>query len=231
MPESRVTSGELKVTQSDLHEKGCQLTKVWSDLFSLLSKYQADLMVKENEIEVLEQQLETKQQMLKSSTNNDTREVTNLQGEIQAKDLALAKYRADLLNSEEAMQRLQMEMRSNSELLTQCRAEVLENQEKLIKTRSDVDKLRFELTSKDEQLRVKDALLEKVQAQMLREVSELSVDVNSLRHKLNLEKTAHDETKKTLLSISKQNQVRNSNTERFTGHFPHRLWLMKTFFL
>ncbi|XP_064627505.1 uncharacterized protein LOC135487573 [Lineus longissimus] len=206
MPESRISSGELKITQSSLHEKGCQLTKVWSDLFSLLSKYQADLMVKENEIEVLEQQLESKQSMLKSTSDNDTREVTNLQGELQAKDLELAKYRADLLNSEEAMNRLQTEMRNNSELLTQCRTEVLENQEKLIKTRNEVDRLRFELTSKDEELRVKDTLLEKLQAQMLKEVSDLTADVNTLKHKLNLEKNAHDETKKTLLSISKQNQ-------------------------
>ncbi|XP_064628033.1 zinc finger protein 287-like isoform X1 [Lineus longissimus] len=193
--------------QAELHEKGALLSKVWSDLFSLFTKYQADLFVRENSISVAEKQMEFQKAQIKEmkaefveGQGNSSEELSKLQEELNAKELAISKLRVEFTTTDNLLHRVQNDLASHRDLLEETRTEMMEKQNRLVQIKMDNEKFKMELNVKDEQMSVKDRLLRKIQDEMRRENEEFKDRVRQLEEVLDSERRAHAATRRRLQS-------------------------------
>ncbi|XP_064627426.1 zinc finger protein 1-like isoform X4 [Lineus longissimus] len=191
--------------QTELHSKGAVLTKAWSDLFSFITKYQAELMVKENTIEIAEKEIDVRKkqlQELKPAVSAGNEEISRLQEEINTKERLLSKAQIELSVKEQMLQRVQSDLSSHKGHLDRSRSELFEKQGDLIRHRSDLERLKSELTIKEEQIQIKDNLLKKLQTQLMRENAELKeqleLEKRNAQLSLEAERRAHEMTKRSL---------------------------------
>jgi chromosome segregation ATPase len=206
MTESQETVQNMQV---DLHEKGALLSKVWSDLFSLFTKYQAELFVRENSISVAEKQMEFQKSQIEDikaglteGQGNKSEQLSKLQEELNSKEQAISKFKIEVTTTNNLLQRVQGDLASHQDLLDRTRTEMLEKQNKLVRMQMDNDKFKMQLNVKDEQLIVKDRLLQKIQDEMRRENEEFKERIRQLEEVLDSERRAHAATRRRLHSKS-----------------------------
>jgi chromosome segregation ATPase len=198
-------SSPLENMQTELHSKGAVLTKAWSDLFSFITKYQAELVLKESSVEIAENEIEQRKRQLeemKPVVDAGNEEICKLQEGIHTKETQLRKVQSELSVKELMLQRVQSDSVSNMELLEKSRAELLGKQNDLLRSRCDVERLKSELAVKQEQILIKDNLLKKLQNQLMKENAELKEQLEIERRALQLEKQCHELTKRTTMSPS-----------------------------
>ncbi|XP_064628242.1 uncharacterized protein LOC135487917 isoform X3 [Lineus longissimus] len=185
--------------QTELHCKGALLTKAWSDLFCFITKYQAELVMKENSVEIAEKEIKERKKQLeemKTVAGDDE----NLHDVICAKERLLRKAQSELSVKDRMLQRVQSDLSSNTELLEKSECDLLKRQNELVRYRGNVEQLKSELKIKQEQILIKDTLLKKLQNQLMKENAELKEQLELERRALQLEKQSHDLTKRTMLS-------------------------------
>ncbi|XP_064628260.1 zinc finger protein 768-like isoform X7 [Lineus longissimus] len=198
--------------QTELHCKGAVLTRAWSDLFSFITKYQAELVVKENSVEIAEKEIKERKRQLeemKPVVDAGNEEVSKLQDEIRTKERLLSKAQSQLSVKERMLQRVQSDLSGNMEMLEKSRSELLSKQNDVIRYRGDLERLRSELTISREQIQIKDNLLKKLQNQLMKENLELKEQLELERRSHELEKRSHELTKRSMMS-----QMQNENRKR-----------------
>ncbi|XP_064629743.1 zinc finger protein with KRAB and SCAN domains 1-like isoform X6 [Lineus longissimus] len=210
----------LKVMQNDLHSRGTDLSKAWTSLFSLLTKYQAELTVKENQIDIAERQLETRKQQL-SMLNDQVvspDDTSKLQEQLNQKELVLSRCQQELTNTSDMLNRVQSDLSSHMQQLERARHEQLQNHEKLLNYQSEITKLKSELMLKQEEIHIKDNLVQKLQNQLVRETSDLNAEISRLKENieshvrvLDNERRSHEQTRKSVRSLQ-QNKSRIGGT-------------------
>ncbi|XP_064628206.1 zinc finger protein 574-like isoform X3 [Lineus longissimus] len=191
--------------QTELHSRGAELTKAWSNLFSFITKYQAELFVKENSVEIAEKEIEQRKKQLaemKPVVDAGNEEITQLQDDIRTKERQLRQAQSQLSVKERMLQRVQSDLSCNMEMLENSRSELLGKQNEIIRYRGDLERMKSELTIKQEQIQIKDNLLKKLQNQLMKENAELREQLELERRALQLEKQSHELTKRTLSSQS-----------------------------
>ncbi|XP_064628268.1 zinc finger protein 236-like isoform X2 [Lineus longissimus] len=207
MPESHEenTAGTAENMQAELHKKGAVLTKAWADLFSYLTKYQAELTVKENTMEIAEKEIEIRKKQFEDMkpVSPDCEEFAKLQDEIHGKERLLTKTQSELTAKDQLLQRTNSDLTCNMEMLQQARNEVLDKQNDLIRYRGDIVRLKSQLAVQQEQVSIKDNLLKKLQTQLMKENDELKEQSELDRRALELERRAHEMTKRSLREIEK----------------------------
>jgi chromosome segregation ATPase len=211
MPESQEEStNPFPSMQAELHKKGAVLTKAWADLFSYLTRYQADLMVKENAMDIAEKEIDMRRKQLEDikSVTLDSEEFGKLQDDMHTKERILLKLQSEHCVTETQLRQVQSDLTNHMELLERSRSELLEKHADLIRYRGDVERLKSELTIKEEHIQVKDNLLKKLQSQLMRENAELKEEAELERRALLLERRAHEITRRALKE--KTQQVRSS---------------------
>ncbi|XP_064627198.1 zinc finger protein with KRAB and SCAN domains 8-like isoform X6 [Lineus longissimus] len=207
MPESQEEeSSPSENMQMELHSKGAVLTKAWSDLFSFITKYQAELTVKENAVEIADREISMRRKQLEEmkpmvEAGND--EISRLQDEIQTKERLLNKSQTELSMKVRMLQQVQTDLSCNMELLEKARSELLDRQSEHVRDTSDLERLKSELIIKQEQILIKDNLLKKLQNQLMKENTELRDQLELERRALELERRSHELTKKSLREKSK----------------------------
>ncbi|XP_064628105.1 zinc finger protein 853-like isoform X8 [Lineus longissimus] len=192
--------------QMELHSKGAVLTKAWSDLFSFISKYQAELTVKENAVEIAEREIDVRKRQLdemKPMVDAGNEEVEKLQEEIRTKERLLSKSQSELCVKEQMLRSVQSDLTCNMELLEKARCDLLDRQSELVRNRGDLERLKSELTIKQEQIQIKDNLLRKLQNQLMKENAELKEQLELNERTLEMERRSHEMTKRTLREKSK----------------------------
>ncbi|XP_064628129.1 protein krueppel-like isoform X2 [Lineus longissimus] len=180
--------------QMKLHNKGMMLTRAWTELFSFITMYQAELTVKENAMEIAEKEIGIRKKQLesiKSSGDAESEERQILRDEIDSKEKQLTKSQSDLLIKERLLQRVESDLSSNAELLEQSKYDLFNRQDELVRCKTDLERLKSQLTIKEDQIRIKDTLLMKLEHQLMKENSDL-------KEQLYLEKKAHQNTKMNL---------------------------------
>ncbi|XP_064628122.1 zinc finger protein 227-like isoform X2 [Lineus longissimus] len=207
MPESQEEeSNPFENMQMELHSKGAVLTKAWSDLFSFITKYQAELTVKENAVEIAEREIDVRKRQLEEmkpmvEAGND--EISRLQDEIQTKERQLNKSQSELLMKEQMLRSVQSDLSCNMELLDKARCDLLDRQSEIVRNKGDLERLKSDLTIKQEQIQIKDNLLEKLQNQLMKENAELKQQYELEKLKFELEQQSHERTKRSLRDKSK----------------------------
>ncbi|XP_064628089.1 uncharacterized protein LOC135487868 isoform X1 [Lineus longissimus] len=192
--------------QMELHSKGAVLTKAWSDLFSFITKYQAELTVKENTVEIAEREIDVRKRQLeemKPMVDAENEEVTKLQEEIRTKERLLSKSQSELSVKGQMLRSVQSDLTCNMELLEKARCDLLDRQSELVRNRGDLERLKSELTIKQEQIQIKDNLLRKLQNQLMKENAELKEQLELNERTLEMERRSHEMTKRTLREKSK----------------------------
>ncbi|XP_064628074.1 zinc finger protein 768-like isoform X9 [Lineus longissimus] len=194
--------------QMELHSKGAVLTKAWSDLFSFITKYQAELAVKENTVEIAEREIDVRKRQLeemKPMVEAGNEEVEKLQEEIRTKERLLSKSQSELSVKEQLLRSVQSDLTCNMELLEKARCNLLDSQSELVHNRGDLERLKSELTIKQDQIQIKDNLLRKLQNQLMKENAELKEQLEIERKTLELERRnfemerrSHELTKRNL---------------------------------
>jgi chromosome segregation ATPase len=212
MPESQEENTSLKLNdmQQELHSKGTVLTTAWSELFSFLTKYQAELMVKENAVEVAEKEVHIRRRQLEEMRpvgEMDDEEISKLRNEIQEKEKLLNRAHLELSASEQTVKRISSDLANHVQMIEKSRSELRNTQMELVHYRNDVESLKSELTVTKEQMQIKDKLLNKLQNQLMKENAELKEQMDFSLRALELEKKAHELTKKALRETEKSSQV------------------------
>ncbi|XP_064628182.1 zinc finger protein 26-like isoform X1 [Lineus longissimus] len=210
-PKEQKEDDSFVTMQTELHSKGAVLTKAWSDLFSFITKYQAELVVKENMVEIGEKEIEQRKRQLeemKPVVDAGNEEVSKLQDEIRMKEGLLSKAQSQLSVKERLLQRVQSDLSCNRELLEKAQSDLLDKQNNLIRYRGDLEHLKSELKVKQEQIQIKDNLLKKLQNQLMKENAELKEQLELERRSHELEKQSHELTKRSLVSQSMQSERR-----------------------
>ncbi|XP_064628193.1 zinc finger protein 69 homolog isoform X3 [Lineus longissimus] len=184
--------------QTELHCKGAVLTKAWSDLFRFITKYQAELVMKENSVEIAGKEIEERKKHLEVIADSGHDET--LQDVIYTKERMLRKAQSELDVKDRMLQEVQSELSSNTELLEKSQCDLLKKQNDLVQYRGNVEQLKSELNVKQEQIKIKDTLLKKLQNQLMKENAELKEQLELERRALQLEKQSHDLTKRTMSS-------------------------------
>ncbi|XP_064627971.1 zinc finger protein 227-like isoform X2 [Lineus longissimus] len=212
LPESQemMEQNAFRTMQMELHQKGAVLTKAWSELFSFLTKYQGELLLKENSVEIAANEIDIRKKQLeelKPAVAAGSEEISRLQDEVHAKERLLNKTHSELNVKEQMLQHVQSDLTSNIGLLDSTRLELLDKRTELIKHQGEYEKLKSTLTLKEEQIAVKDSLLKKLQNQLMQENAELKEQLEMERRahqekvrSLEMERRAHEATKKTLLN-------------------------------
>ncbi|XP_064629826.1 B-cell lymphoma 6 protein homolog isoform X5 [Lineus longissimus] len=212
MPESEEKEVGLQVMQADIHMKGAQLGKVWADLFGLLSKYQAELMLKENQIEIAERHLETKKEQYEEmSPMHGLEEVAKVEERLQEKELQLSQCQIELSQMETMFKRVQIDLSTNMDMLDQTRTELLEKQTQNVSCQADMERLKADVSLKDEQIRVKDGLLKKIQQQLMKENAELKEQYLEEKSSHDAERMSHSQTKKLLEKLKRRGSRENAS--------------------
>ncbi|XP_064627515.1 histone-lysine N-methyltransferase MECOM-like isoform X9 [Lineus longissimus] len=216
--------------QTELHSKGAVLTKAWSDLFSFITKYQAELMVKENSVEIAEKEISVRKKQLddlKPAVAAGNEEIAKLQEEINTKERLLSKSQSELSVKESMLHRVQSDLSSHMELLEKSRSEILEKQSDLIRHRGDLERLKSELTIKEEQIQIKDNLLRKLQDQLMKENAELkeqldfkSQCLDAERRSLEAERRSHELLKRSLCDRNLPSSKSSSTASRNVIEIP-----------
>lgn len=201
---------DLRFLQDDLRNRGNGLSKAWTDLFSLLTTYQARLMVKENQLDISEKQIESKRKqlvMLKDGVAFPS-SYEKLQDQCDFKDQFLSKCQTELLNATQMLQSAQAEVITQAEHLEKVRSEKLEKDDLILQYQNRIAQLESDLQIKEEQNEIKDRLIQKLQVENLSESSEVSdVNTGAARLKelfdmqtktLDDERKAHKETRRRL---------------------------------
>jgi chromosome segregation ATPase len=180
--------------QTKLHNKGMMLTRAWTELFSFITMYQAELIVKENAMNIAEKEIGIRKKQLediKSSGNIENVEIKILRDEISSKEKQLKETQAELMVKEHVLHRAESEFSSNAELLKQSKYDLFRRQDELVQCKIDLEHLKSELTIKEDQIQIKDNLLKKLQNQLMKENFDL-------KEQLDVEKKAHRDTRNVL---------------------------------
>jgi chromosome segregation ATPase len=187
--------------QMELHSKGLVLTKAWSDLFSFITKYQAELTAKENAVGIAEREIDVRKKQLEETrpvAEYGNYEISRLQDEIRMKEHLLLKSQSDISEKDEKLQMMQSELICHKELLEKDRCDMLERQTEKVCDPSDLEHLKSELLLKQEQIRIKDSLIVKLENELMRENAELKEQLDVERQTLEFERRSHEMTKKCL---------------------------------
>ncbi|XP_064628596.1 homeotic protein spalt-major-like isoform X5 [Lineus longissimus] len=187
--------------QTELQSKGAVLTKAWSDLFSFITRYQAELVVKENSVEMAEKEINMRKWHLdemKPVVDAGNEEITKLQEEIQTSQRLLNRTQSELTVKEQMLQSVRSDLNCNMEMLDKSRSELLGKQTEVVRYRADLERLKSELTIQQEQISIKDNLLKKLQNQLMKENAELKEQLDNERQTLELERNYHELTKMDL---------------------------------
>jgi DNA repair exonuclease SbcCD ATPase subunit len=190
--------------QAELQSKGAVLTKAWSELFSFITKYQAELMVKENSIEIAEKEIGIRRRQLddmKPVVDAGNEEITKLQEvqeEFQTNQRRLNRTQSELTVKEQMLYRVQSDLNCNIEMLEKSRSELLTKQTEAIRYQGDLEGLKSELTIKQEQILIKDNLLKKLKNQLMKENAELKEELEFKERTLDMERRSHELTKRSL---------------------------------
>ncbi|XP_064628134.1 sal-like protein 1 isoform X2 [Lineus longissimus] len=225
MPESQEENRCLQLDdmQQELHSKGNVLTRAWSELFSYLTKYQAELMVKEHAVEIAEKEVDIRKRQLEEMRPVEemgSEEVTQLRNEIQAKERLLNRAQLELSASEQTVKQISSDLSNHVQMVENSRSELSETQKELVRFRNDCERLKSELALTNEQVQVKDKLLNKLQNQLMKENAELKEQLDFSLRALELEKRAHEVTKKSLREKDKSDHTLSSATSRSTMEIP-----------
>ncbi|XP_064628776.1 uncharacterized protein LOC135488210 [Lineus longissimus] len=197
----------LKTMQTDLHEQGTNLNKAWTNLFSLLSKYQAELIVKENQIEIAEEQLAIRKKELTDINERVAREEESesLREQLNIKEALLSKCQAELAHTSDMYQKTQADLADRIALLDQAQNEQIQIHQKFVQIQSENARLQTELVMKVEESVKKDSLVEKLHNRLIQETTELRSVVSRLKDSLQsktklleVEKKSHNTTKRLL---------------------------------
>jgi chromosome segregation ATPase len=176
MLESQENSSPLQAMQKELQNSGTVLTKAWTDLFGIIMKYQLELSVKENTLEIAGREVEMRKKQfeeMKPLLQADNEELSKLQHEIQSKKRDLYQSQQELSLKQQTLQMVQSNLNSKTRFLEKSTNDLADKQNELLQCKSDVESLKSELTIKEEQMDIKDSLLQKVQGQLLKENTEL----------------------------------------------------------
>lgn len=201
---------DLRFLQDDLRNRGNGLSKAWADLFSLLTTYQARLMVKENQLDISEKQIQSKRKqlaMLKDGVPLPS-SYERLQDQCEIKDQLLSKCETELLNATQMLQSVQAELSSQAEHLEKVTSEKLEKEDMILQYQNRIARLESDLQVKEEESEIKDRLIQKLQAENLSESSNMAdANTGAARLKelfdmqtktLDDERDAHKETRRKL---------------------------------
>ena len=113
----------LDSIRAEVDRKGCLLSDTWTDLFSLLTKYQAHLHVKYDGI---------RSKLLMAEQNDpssdESPEMQSARREMSQKESLLSKYQVDLIKTTDTLERVKHELRLSQAKLDQvtelkCRAD------------------------------------------------------------------------------------------------------------
>ncbi|XP_064628570.1 zinc finger and BTB domain-containing protein 20-like isoform X8 [Lineus longissimus] len=196
--------------QTELQSKGAVLTKAWSDLFSFITRYQAELVVKENSVEIAGKEINMRKRQLdemKPVVDAGNEEITKLQEEIKANQRLLNRTQSELTVKEQMLQSVRSDLNCNMDMLDKSRSELLGKQTEVVRYRADLERLKSELTIKQEQISIKDHLLKKLQNQLMKENAELKEQLELKERTLEMERRAHEFTKRSL----RQSKSKSSN--------------------
>ncbi|XP_064629352.1 zinc finger protein 236-like [Lineus longissimus] len=174
------TDIQLVEMQADLMSKGNQLSRNWSELFGLLSKYQAELVIKQDQL-------------------------TNQENEMKLRNREKCPPAQDAMemepNNTSSLSVIQRDLKMKTDLLVASQAEVLSIESALLASESKAIELQQQLTSSEEslnqkkqELAIKDGLLKKLEKQMIKEIGDLQTEAAQMKEELNMEKEAHRDT-------------------------------------
>jgi chromosome segregation ATPase len=116
---------KFRTIQSEMRTKGLVLSQTWSDLFGLMSKYQAELITRQDQLIGIESQIETKKRNI-----HEQSEFEKMKLQLQAKDREIKTVNIDLINKSELLVRTQNELgRLKSDLVSKdCLIQKLQHQ-------------------------------------------------------------------------------------------------------
>ncbi|XP_064628457.1 zinc finger and BTB domain-containing protein 17-like isoform X4 [Lineus longissimus] len=116
---------KVKTIQSEMRTKGLVLSQTWSDLYSLMSRYQAELITREDQLIDIESQLDAQRNIARDN------ELERMKLQMQAKDREIKTIHMDMLNKSELLVKTQNELgrvkcllRSKDDLIRKLQCEV-----------------------------------------------------------------------------------------------------------
>ncbi|XP_064628290.1 zinc finger protein 846-like isoform X2 [Lineus longissimus] len=195
MSDSRDDSSLFQQMQKELQDSGAVLTNAWTNMFGIMIKYQMELSVKQNAVQIAEKELELRKKQLenmKPTLVTGKEELSKLQDEIQAKKSQLYKSQQDLSLKDRMFQTVQADLESKNCLLEKSSNDLVEKQTEVLKCRSEIESLKSELTLKHDEVVIKDNLLKKVQGQLMKENEELKQQIELERRPFKLEHQSLD---------------------------------------
>jgi chromosome segregation ATPase len=168
---------QLVEMQADLVSKGNQLSRSWSELFGLLTKYQAELVIKQDRLTNKENEMRNFQRNTlnqdETSEQNDTSSLSLVQRDLRMKTDLLVASQAEVLSIEKCL---------------------LTSESKFVEVQRQLKCSQDSLNKTKQELAIKDGLLKKLEKQMVKELDDLQTETGQLKEELSAEKEAHRDT-------------------------------------
>jgi DNA repair ATPase RecN len=125
----------LDTLRAEVDRKGCLLSETWTDLYSLLTKYQAQLHVKYDGIR--DHVIKTEQE---DQNGAESQELHQVKQEIHRKETLLSKYQIDLIKTTDTLERVKHELRLCQAKLDQVSELKHRHEEDLQRLKSSAEK-------------------------------------------------------------------------------------------
>ncbi|XP_064627353.1 uncharacterized protein LOC135487527 isoform X2 [Lineus longissimus] len=234
------TSIPFSDVRTELLQKGNQLSQMWADLLGTLMKYQAGLVSMEVKLAANGagslKPVQIDQEDCSCGGNGNcanTEKIRRIHDEMSVKDRLLLKCQRDLLATEARLTDTQKDLAETKEVLKQSKVELRSKNERLSKLEVDVQKLHEKVRFLQSEANTKDILLSKLQSEMVRDNGELTMEINKikmshendkqhlkieisgLKRNLDMERRAHDETKRMFRESERVRSIdaKNNNDE------------------
>ncbi|XP_064628447.1 myoneurin-like [Lineus longissimus] len=201
----------LENMRTKIENKGNTLSRTWTELYSLMTHYQAELISKEGKTTLAEAMLNNREQQLifRNQATPIDQEKLALQEELLNKNALLKKSDEELSQTKRLLSRLQSDLRSRDKLLEETKAETMRVEQKFLKTVT-------ELGRKQTELIVKDELLARIQQKMAEESTKLNEEIGQLKLALALERGSKDKNANKLM-LSGSTKAERSKSQNSDG--------------
>jgi hypothetical protein len=215
--EQKDENDHLDNMRTKIENKGNMLSRTWTELYSLMTHYQAELISKEGKTTLAEAMLNNREQQLifRNQSMPIDQEKVAMQEELMSKNAMLKKTDEELNKTKRLLSRLQADLRSRDKLLEETRAQTMRIEQKFLKTVTELGRKQTELVVKDE-------LLARIQQKMAEESSKLNGEIGQLKLALALERGSKDKNANKLpMSISSKIE-RSKSQVCSIPYSPHR---------
>jgi hypothetical protein len=197
LPEFQAKESPFQKMHMELQDKGSVLSKAWADLFSFITKYQAELTVKENAVQLAEKEIDVQKKQFEemkpiSGTDTQSWQVVTLQEECLTKERLLNQVRCKLNEKERELKSIQLEFNTNKELFEESKKELQWRNTQLMLSKQETDHHASQSRTHRDELEIKNSLVQKFKSQLLKQGMENA----KIREQLEKERKEHAATKR-----------------------------------